>query len=88
MARPCSSRAWRGSLRRSAGMAGHGGGSRADAAVPGRAKSGRRRPGAQRSPKGSAPDRRELRRASVSASAARRLPRSGGQLGPARSARP
>jgi len=62
--------------------------SRADAAVPGRAKSGRRRPGAQRSPEGPAwqwtgaapcPDQPNLRAA---------LAKVGGQPGPARSARP
>ena len=40
------------------------------------------------SPKGLAGDRRELRRAGVSASVVRRLPRSAACLGPARSARP
>jgi hypothetical protein len=55
---------------------------------PGGPKCGRRRPGAQRPPKARPPDRRQLRRVRVSVIFARRLPKSGGQPGPARSARP
>jgi len=54
MARSCISRAWRRSLRCRAGAAGRGDGSRADVAVPVRAKSGRGRPAAHRSPEGPA----------------------------------
>ena len=88
MAYSCSSRAWRLSLRRPAGAAGRGDGSRADAAV---ARQGLRAAGG--APARNVPRKAHMRSVGPALRPGQRLRRAalamvGGQAGPARSARP